>query len=90
LQNQYNKQRNKGGIMEKKQEVEIKFFGNKEKILTVFKEKLKLEATIAKVFDDYKFTIKVTLPNPKTAPEIKKWLKKSPWEKFLYAVTTSD
>lgn len=70
--------------MEKKQEVEIKFFGNKEKILTIFKENLKLEATVGKVFNEYKFSIKVTLANPKTAPEIKKWLKKGPWEKFLY------
>jgi len=70
--------------MEKKQTVEIKFFGDKEKILAVFKEKLKLEATVTKVFNAYKFSIKVTLANPKTAPEIKKWLKKAPWENFLY------
>lgn len=76
--------------MEKKREVEIRFFGNKEKILAVFKEKLKLEATVEKVFDEYKFSIKVTLANPKTAPEIKKWLKKSPWEKFLYVGSDSE
>jgi len=62
----------------------IKFFGDKEKILAIFKEKLKLESTVGKVFNDYKFTIKVALPNLKTPTEIKKWLEKAPWEKFLY------
>lgn len=76
--------------MEKKREIEIKFFGNKEKILTIFEEKLKLKATVEKVFNEYTFSIKVTLVNPKTAPEIKKWLKKSPWEKFLYIDSVTE
>lgn len=70
--------------MIKKNEIEIKFFGNKEKILSIFTEKLKLKATVEKIFDAYKFSIKVTLDSPKTAAEIKRWLEESPWEKFLY------
>jgi hypothetical protein len=56
--------------MEKKREIEIKFFGNKEKILTIFKEKLKLEATVEEVFDAHKFLIKVRVKVPH-APQAK-------------------
>lgn len=76
--------------MEKKREIEIKFFGNKEKILAIFEEKLKLKATVSKVFDAYKFSIKVTLATPKSAPEIKKWLEQSPWEKFLHINSAAE
>jgi hypothetical protein len=76
--------------MQKKNEVEIKFFGNKEKILSIFTDKLKLKASIKEIFDEYKFSIKISFDKPKTPAEIKKWLLESPWENFLYGNSESE
>ena len=74
--------------MNKRNEIELKLFGNEERILSIFNKNLKLKARVEKRLDENKFVIKIEFKDQKTPAEIKKWLLAGPWEKYLYEEDT--